>query len=72
MSKKMLNASIDSNLFYRLKLHVTRVKQAQGQATQEAIVEQAIKELLERDEKNFENLCDKMLEGEKNETSEPT
>jgi hypothetical protein len=52
----MLNASIDSDLFYRFKMHVLRVKQSRGQVTQETLVEKAIFELLERDEKKFEDL----------------
>jgi len=54
--KKMLNASIDSNLFFRLKLFVVKLKQRQGnQVTQESVVEQAIKEFLEKNDKGEED-----------------
>jgi hypothetical protein len=55
--KKMLNASIDSDLFFRLKLYVVKRKQRMGNnVTQESIVEEAIKEYLEKKEKEENNV----------------
>jgi len=49
--KKMLNASIDSDLFFRLKFYVVKLKQRKGNSvTQESVVEEAIKEYLKKKE----------------------
>ena len=55
--KKMLNASIDSDLFYRLKLYVVKRKQrTSNSVTQESIVEEAIREYLEKREEEESNV----------------